>query len=1120
MTDKTIKIIMAIIAILSAAAAQALPVSYYSQRSKLAEGRWVKVKVSTTGIQKIPFTLLREWGFENPENVKIYGYSGLSIADATFSENMPDDLPLQYSEQIDEAIYFYGEADHRLTINSTDEITTTRDYYSTVSYYFLSDNANTSDPVKPIQFKKTASVLTTHMAADYHEREQYNPGQAGTFFFSTPITQDADAGVYTLAIPDLAQNLALVYEPIGRSRRALKVTPEFSDGVTVTGRTLNPAIQPYDTNAEGEVICSQFPGRSYFYLTAPEGTENFTATFKATKDNNIDWVSLDYVAALYERFNRLADHGQLTMIFRQITANDNIAVGGSNDATRVWDISDPLEVTPLEVSFDGDTKTAYVTPGHEGYTTLVAFNPTAPELSIPEFTEYVVNTDLHGHDDEIDMIIITKPSLLTQAERLADIHRHSQSLKVNVVTDADIFNEFSSGSPSAIGLRRYIKMIHDRNPGTLSYLLLFGHGVFDNRHIVYDDNNYLVTYESTEDRNRLKGLYNYDTRAFGSDNFFGMLDDNFTHYDIARTTIDLGVGRIPVADAGEAAKAVDKIENHILTYGTRDDFARMHVITDVGDSNSHAIMGDISAENATKASPALIVSKAYSSLYPTQNIDDMTALTKEALAQGTSLVMFAGHGNVKAIGEAGITRENASHFTFGNHPVMYFATCSGLAIDRLIPTVGKTLFSLASGPAAIIAAGRQVYLSRNQPLMYAFAQEFYSSAPNETVGDVWRRSFNHTISLLDENTGINSLCYNLTGDPALPIGQPGQRAKVTALNSNATGNETITVNPFTTFTLEGEITETDGSLVDDFNGTVTVTILEGEKKFDSYVKNDSDSPREVTLDQDILATAGGRVEKGRWKVNMTVPYPDVTDAQRNRVVITAYTNNGARHAGGTWRGIRIGSTPATPPSDDTSGPEITEMYLDNDDFADGDGVDNTVTFNAVIAPDPSGIHTSSNTLGWRPSLTLDSTNAFRDIARAVKPASDGGATISYNLSDLGVGEHSLTLAVYDNAGNRSERSISFVVINNSAEGALSVDDNIVTEKATIDITTTKNTSVDRLMIEDATGNTIVSISKPTFPYTWTPATSLTDGCYRTRATLVSGEKRGVTPDIEMILMRH
>ena len=46
--------------------ASAFPADSYAPASVLAEGHWVKVSVSESGIHFIPASSLREWGFPSP----------------------------------------------------------------------------------------------------------------------------------------------------------------------------------------------------------------------------------------------------------------------------------------------------------------------------------------------------------------------------------------------------------------------------------------------------------------------------------------------------------------------------------------------------------------------------------------------------------------------------------------------------------------------------------------------------------------------------------------------------------------------------------------------------------------------------------------------------------------------------------------------------------------------------------------------------------------------------------------------------------------------------------------------------------------------------------------------
>ena len=49
----------------------ALPADFFTEKSKLAEGNWIKISVSENGVYEITYDELREMGFDNPENPTI-----------------------------------------------------------------------------------------------------------------------------------------------------------------------------------------------------------------------------------------------------------------------------------------------------------------------------------------------------------------------------------------------------------------------------------------------------------------------------------------------------------------------------------------------------------------------------------------------------------------------------------------------------------------------------------------------------------------------------------------------------------------------------------------------------------------------------------------------------------------------------------------------------------------------------------------------------------------------------------------------------------------------------------------------------------------------------------------
>ena len=84
-----------------------MPASDYTGKSVLAEGRWVKISVVTSGIYQITHSELQSWGF-NPSKVKIYGYGGAMLSEK-FSDPYIDELPPIPVLRTGDRILFYAQ---------------------------------------------------------------------------------------------------------------------------------------------------------------------------------------------------------------------------------------------------------------------------------------------------------------------------------------------------------------------------------------------------------------------------------------------------------------------------------------------------------------------------------------------------------------------------------------------------------------------------------------------------------------------------------------------------------------------------------------------------------------------------------------------------------------------------------------------------------------------------------------------------------------------------------------------------------------------------------------------------------------------------------------------------
>jgi len=169
---------------------------------------------------------------------------------------------------------------------------------------------------------------------------------------------------------------------------------------------------------------------------------------------------------------------------------------------QIWDITDPQNTYQMPTQTVNGKLT--FTDSNNEVKNYLAIDPTAADAFLkPEIVGVVSNQNLHALPP-VDMVILTHPNFLSQAETLAQAHREIDQLTVAVVTTEQVYNEFSSGAPDATAYRWIMKMLYDRalESGNTSdmpkYLLLFGRGTFDNRRLwpAMSGENLILTYQA------------------------------------------------------------------------------------------------------------------------------------------------------------------------------------------------------------------------------------------------------------------------------------------------------------------------------------------------------------------------------------------------------------------------------------------------------------------------------------------------------------------------------------------------------------------------------------------------------------------------------------------------
>ena len=158
--------------------------SRYAAHSVLASGRWVKIRVPSSGVYEVSESLIRKAGFSNLGKVKVYGYGG-NLQNERLDGNelrALDDLKEVATCTVNGRRLFY--ANGPVTWSTKTATRRIRNPYSDYGYYFL-----TSNDAAPLTVDSTAFLSSFYPSTnDYHslyEVDGYSWYNGGRNLFDT-----------------------------------------------------------------------------------------------------------------------------------------------------------------------------------------------------------------------------------------------------------------------------------------------------------------------------------------------------------------------------------------------------------------------------------------------------------------------------------------------------------------------------------------------------------------------------------------------------------------------------------------------------------------------------------------------------------------------------------------------------------------------------------------------------------------------------------------------------------------------------------------------------------------------------------------------------------------------
>ena len=488
----------------------------WKSTSALSSGKWTKIKTKEKGIYKITYDQLKVWGYNNPDKVCLYGNGGHMLPYLNKDLKADDLLIYPVWKGKDNAnkdcLFFYSSGNIQLNRDAVSgTFTHQQNYYSTETYFYLSEQGT------PLLIEKASELdgiadrqVLSYPNYAFYEREWFNLISSGSQWFGERFNQGGSQIIsLSLDNPDLTKPALFTVSSAGKSSAI------SSMDVLVNGKPI------------GTISFQSVNSGDYYYArdrianfteTIPSKAFQMKLTYNAANSTSEAW--LDYIGINYQsllNINTDMVHFRGKGVEGESRISEFVLTGGST-GIKIWNVTDIHHTIEIPASFaNGQMKFKSNSSLMNEY---VAFNPLGT-IPVPDLVAEVPNQNLHA-SDLAEMIIVTNSSFLSVANELADFHRNTDQMTVQVVTPEVIYNEFSGGLPDPSGLRNYFRMCYDRGKqsgkNTLKYILLMGDGSFDNRNILEKNLNLLPTFQSN---NSLSA-----TESFVTDDFFVMLDEN------------------------------------------------------------------------------------------------------------------------------------------------------------------------------------------------------------------------------------------------------------------------------------------------------------------------------------------------------------------------------------------------------------------------------------------------------------------------------------------------------------------------------------------------------------------------------------------------------------------
>lgn len=998
--------------------ASEIPDEILSQpNSVFSSGTWVKIGITRTGVYQIRNSDLLPLGLDlegkSSARIRMFGTGSKMLSEGSKNFDFQDirEIPIQVEDGGDgvfnqnDRVFFYGEEPHSWVLNRP-----RRSYeyqnniYSDSSYYFITFSPDSGKRVLPLASIPDPEIIQQH----YPERWIYAPDNINVLSLGRIWYADAfdfnTSKSLSFPVSDLSADSVFRIRFGVMARSGIAYPFRFQ----VNGNQLNDTI-PGTVNLNSTF---GFYGRDVAalrYFKPSPGTSSLNLTVSYQKAGNPESIGyLNFIEATGWRRISWEPKGFGFRSFDHTGKKVAYQAAGLPQDARIWDVSNRYNIrepqligNQISILQDSSIKEFF------------AFSPS--DIPVPPLFRRMANQNLRGMTCP-DLLIVSHPSFLDQAYRLADFRRNHDGLNVEVVTHHQVYNEFSSGAQDITAIRNLaMHLYYKESEPKLKYLLLFGDCSYDYKNRVENNFHMMPTYESPSSL--------YILSSYASDDYFGILARNKNGWE-SNDFIDIGVGRLPCKTPEEAKLVTDKLVHYASSKNCLGNWRNRYTfVADNGDFCEHSRQSNELAESLLSRNNRANVKKLFLGAY--ERIAGAGGYTSPAatnellssIEKGNLIVNYTGHGGETVWADEFLfTREMIDKLkNFDRLSFFITATCDFGRHDNPGQLSGaeSLLLNPEGGAVGIMTTGRPVGSANNFAINQSFYQTLFKPVNGKPgrMGDAIREAKNNNADKVS-NRG-----FTLLGDPSAAFAFPEEDISITSINDTIRGLDYVEV--------EAEIKDAAGNRDSLFQGRAFATLYDRPGIL-SIIDGEPCTNNNYPYQRSVLYNGSSSVVDGLFRMQFFVS-GDISYLTGNgRISLYAQDSSRIMDASGFRTGLKVGGLNPNP-IEDGNGPSV-RLFMNDTTFVNYGLTGENADLLVFLSDAESGINAAGLGLGHDLVAELDDQETF--ILNEFYENDEGtfrSGKIRFPFRELAAGWHKIRVKAWDNFNNSADAEIHFEV---------------------------------------------------------------------------------------------